>query len=270
MPPAVRVSEYTCVLEKGAHVEVEQFVGPSISIVRSGVFGFRSDGDDRILTTDFLMLANPGQAYEISHDHAGGDCGLVFHFDEDALEDVARHSLGATTRRYFARSVLPPIPRIDALRHLAEQRLVSGGPALGLDEVGLMLAAHALEHANANVASNATKAISRPHARDTVYAALQHLEHAASEELRLADVARAVGLSPFHFLRLFKRETGVTPYRFVIQARIRKAIVLLRETNLPVTRVALDVGFADLSNFINAFRREVGSSPARFRKSLRA
>jgi AraC-like DNA-binding protein len=59
----------------------------------------------------------------------------------------------------------------------------------------------------------------------------------------------------------------VTPHRFLIQTRIRRAIALLRETSRPVTEIAFEVGFGDLSNFINAFRREVGVSPRRYRQS---
>ena len=48
---------------------------------------------------------------------------------------------------------------------------------------------------------------------------------------------------------------------------LRRAIELLRDTRRPVTEVAFEVGFGDLSNFINTFRREVGQSPLRFRKA---
>jgi transcriptional regulator GlxA family with amidase domain len=104
-------------------------------------------------------------------------------------------------------------------------------------------------------------------ARDQVVAAITHIEQSAEGELRLSELAALTRLSPFHFLRLFKRETGVTPYRFLIQTRIRRAIDLLRDTSRPVTEIAFTVGFTDLSNFINAFRREIGVSPGRYRQS---
>jgi AraC-like DNA-binding protein len=72
--------------------------------------------------------------------------------------------------------------------------------------------------------------------------------------------------SPFHLLRLFKQEAGVTPYRFLIRARIRRAVALLLDTRRPITAIAFEVGFGDLSNFIHVFRREVGRSPRDFRR----
>jgi AraC-like DNA-binding protein len=92
-------------------------------------------------------------------------------------------------------------------------------------------------------------------------------EQSVSEELRLGEVAESVGLSAFHFLRLFKREVGVTPYQFLMRLRLRRAIELLRDTNRPVTEIAYEVGFGDLSNFINTFRRELGCSPRQFRSA---
>jgi AraC family transcriptional regulator len=263
---AVRVTEYRCPLVKGARVIVEQFVQASISIVRSGVFGFRSEHDDQLLSTGFLLLANPEQRYQISHDHGGGDSCLIFHFDEGVLAELAGRPVGAASRRYFSRSVLPPLPRVDALRQLAEQRLAAGGPAVGLEELGLALAGCVLAQTAAQPRRAALTAPSS-RTRDTVFAALDFLERSAGEELSLAEMADAVGLSPYHFLRLFKRETGVTPYRFLMQTRVRKAIALLRDTSLPVTEIAFAVGFGDLSNFIHFFRREIGCSPSQFRNA---
>jgi AraC-like DNA-binding protein len=263
---SVRVTDYHCPVEKGAPVAVEQFSQATISVVRSGVFGFRSDRDDQLLSTGFVLLANPGQCYEISHDHAGGDHCLIFRFEEAVLEDIAGSEARSAVRRYFSRSVLPPIPRVDALRRLAEQCFASGGPALGLEQVGLALAGCVLEHTAVRArVSSAPPRTGRT--RDTIFAAVDHLERTASEELSLSDVADVVGLSPYHFLRLFKREIGVTPYRFLMRTRVRNAIELLRDTSLPVTEIAFAVGFGDLSNFINFFRREVGCSPSQFRKA---
>jgi AraC-like DNA-binding protein len=272
MPPAsrlgrersVRVTEYRCPLAKGAPVEVEQFAHATISLVRSGAFGFRSDRDDQLLSVGFLLLANPGQTYETSHEHCGRDRCLTFRFDEAVLEEVGARDPGSRVRRYFARSVLPPLPRADALRHLVEQRLVDGTSTLGLEEVGLALAACVLAHTDTR---RAAPVQSTHRTRDAMFTARAHLEHHAADEISLADAAAVVDLTPYHFVRVFKRETGVTPYRFVMQTRIRNAIALLRDTTQPVTEIAYAVGFGDLSNFINFFRREVGCSPSQFRKA---
>jgi AraC family transcriptional regulator len=258
----VRLTQYQCPYEKGAPVAVEQFSEATIAIVRSGAFRFRSDRDDQLLATGFLLLANPGQCYEISHDQCGGDHCVIFRFDEAVLEEISGSETRSQVRRYFSRSVLPPIPRVDALRQLVDQHF----PTVGLEEVGLALAACVLKHTAARPHRVAPPLQQSRRSRDTVFAALEHIERTPEEEHSLSEVARFVGLSPFHFLRLFKRETGVTPHRFLMQTRVRKAIALLRETSRPVTEIAFAVGFGDLSNFINFFRHEIGCSPSQFRK----
>jgi AraC-like DNA-binding protein len=127
----------------------------------------------------------------------------------------------------------------------------------------LTLAGKPVEEAAARPSSVTSDSAS---ARELMVAAIDLLERAVPEEdVGVQDISESVGLSRFHFVRLFKRETGVTPYQYLLQLRIRHAIGLLRDTQRPVTEIAFDVGFGDLSNFINTFRRKVGCSPRRFR-----
>ena len=72
-------------------------------------------------------------------------------------------------------------------------------------------------------------------------------------------------MSPYHFLRTFKRVTGVTPHQWLLRARLREAARRLAASRAPVTDIALDVGFEDLSNFMRSFRAEFGVSPRRYR-----
>ncbi len=263
---AVRVYEYRCAAARGERPQPEQFARPSISVVRSGVFEFRNERRAQILSAGFVLVGEPGRPYEVSHEHGGGDRCLIFTFDEAVFDEAVGGRKAGGAGGYFARSVLPPLPRVDAIRRAAEARLVAGAPGLGL---GLEEAAFALAACVAGAAGG--RAPGPPtdsrRARDDVYGALALLERSSADDVHLADLARAAGLSPFHFLRLFKREVGVTPYRFLLQARLRRALDLLADTDRPVTEIAFEVGFGDLSNFINAFRREVGCSPGHFRKA---
>jgi AraC-like DNA-binding protein len=259
------VREYHCEARAGDRPRAEQFGRASIAIVRSGVFGIRSGKRTRLLTTGFLMLGNAGQAYEASHEHGGGDRCLVFDFPGTELEEMAEALRRGAGRRPFAVNVMPPLPRADAYRRLAEERLASGAAPLGLEELGLSLAACVLREAGGGAPRSLAREDLR--GRERVLAAIAEIDQHAGDELGLTGLARTAGLSPFSFLRLFKSETGVPPYRFLVQARIRRALALLRDTSRPITEIAFDTGFGDLSNFINAFRREVGCSPRQYRKS---
>jgi AraC family transcriptional regulator len=90
-------------------------------------------------------------------------------------------------------------------------------------------------------------------------------EH-VGEEFSLPRLAAQAGLSKFHFQRLFKSATGVSPSRYQINLRMNVARRLLRETKKSVVDVALEVGYSDPSHFAQLFRRETGLSPSDYRR----
>src|SRR5262249_49990812 len=103
--------------------------------------------------------------------------------------------------------------------------------------------------------------------RDRTVAAARYIESHAADPVSLTAVAEEVGLSPFHFLRSFRRAVGLTPHQYLLRMRLIRAIALLRDTRLSVTEAAYRSGWGDLSNFIRTFRREIGCSPRAFRRN---
>jgi AraC-like DNA-binding protein len=102
--------------------------------------------------------------------------------------------------------------------------------------------------------------------RRAVEAALWINAH-AHEPIDLAATARLSGLSPFHFLRTFAKTLGITPHQYLVRCRLKRAARSLAERERPITDVAFDCGFGDLSNFIRTFRRAAGMSPRAFRNA---
>ena len=90
-------------------------------------------------------------------------------------------------------------------------------------------------------------------------------EHLA-EEFNLERLAAQVGLSKFHFDRLFKSAMGVSPLRYHINLRMNTARRLLRETKKSVVAIAFDVGYTNPSHFAQLFRRETGLPPSHYRR----
>lgn len=93
----------------------------------------------------------------------------------------------------------------------------------------------------------------------------QHLNEAIS----LETVAHAVGVSSFHFCKVFKRATGMTFTDYLSRARVEKAKKLLMRPSNRITEVAYEVGFQSLSHFNRSFRRVASESPTEFRARMR-
>jgi AraC family transcriptional regulator len=89
-----------------------------------------------------------------------------------------------------------------------------------------------------------------------------------SEPLSLADVADSAILSRFHFSRLFRDTTGVTPGRFLSAVRIYHAKRMILTTGMKITDVAFAVGYNSLGSFSNHFTASVSVSPGRFRRIM--
>jgi len=99
-------------------------------------------------------------------------------------------------------------------------------------------------------------------------AALEYIQAHATQELSLHELADAVHLSPFHFSRIFKKSTGLTPHQYVLQWRIEEAKRLLRHSRLELAEISNRVGFRDQSHFTASFRKVTGATPGRWREDV--
>jgi len=96
----------------------------------------------------------------------------------------------------------------------------------------------------------------------------QHLSSEEEGRLGLRIVAREVGMSYFHFSRAFKQSMGMTPTNYIAERRIDFAKELIKETNLPISEIALRSGFSSQSHFTTSFRRMAGITPRAFRNGI--
>ncbi|HKQ67681.1 MAG TPA: AraC family transcriptional regulator [Methylomirabilota bacterium] len=233
----------------------------SLSYVRRGTFGYRSRGRVFELVAGSILVGYPGDEYVCTHDHArsGGDECLSFHLTSELMQEVGdRHAA-------WRRGCVPPLSELMVLAELA-QAAAAGRTDVAVDEIGIAFVTRFVD-----VVSGRARIHFRAHARDrarAVEAACWLDEHAA-EAVDLASAAGAVGLSSFHFLRVFSNVLGVTPHQYLVRARLRRAASLLADESRSITDVAFDVGFGDLSNFVRTFHRAAGVSPGGFRRAAR-
>jgi len=254
------VADFRCSAGPDAQSFVEQHDATSVSYVRRGSFGYRARGESFELVTGSLLVGHCGDEFVCTHDHhAGGDECLSFKLAPalvDSFDD---------RKETWRAGGLPPLPELMVLGELA-QSAATGRNDFGLDEAGLLLIARCLSLTRARRRSSV-----RANARDrrrAVRSALW-LDAHAHEAIDLQRAASEAGLSAFHFLRLFAQVIGVTPHQYLLRSRLRRAAALLVDDAQPITEIALEVGFSDLSNFVRSFRRAAGVSPRRFRYAAR-
>lgn len=101
-------------------------------------------------------------------------------------------------------------------------------------------------------------------------AVLDYIHSHPMEELGLEDLARMARLSPFHFTRLFKASTGLTPHQYVLRWRVEESKRLLRHSKLEIADIAQRLRFSDQSHFTALFRKLTGATPRRWRDDARS
>ena len=107
-----------------------------------------------------------------------------------------------------------------------------------------------------------------PHLQRKIAEVQAFLQANLDRDVDLRAIAGEAALSPYYFTRQFTAYVGVPPYRYLIELRIRRAIELLRDTELTITQICARVGFNSLSHFTTTFRAHTGLSPTAYRRRL--
>ena len=251
------VIDYRCTAGPHDHPYAEQHDAYSVSYVRCGSFGYHTRGRSFELVAGAVLIGRPGDEFMCTHaHHAGGDECLCLRVDPALAAE-----LGDTL---WTSRALPPLPVLGISGELTQ------AAAARRDREHLLAAAHEFLARFATLAGTAapTRTILPRERRRLVQAALW-LDAHAGETLDIAGIARSAHMSTFHFLRLFARAIGTTPYQYLLGARLRHAARLLATDADPITVIAGAVGFGDLSNFVRTFGRAAGMSPRAYRSMAR-
>ena len=235
----------------------ERHAWQSISIVLSGTFTYRRDRGPSLISPGSILLGSVGHDFECSHEHGEGDRCLSFQFDEQLFERIAREA--GASRAAFNHDRLPPLRALAPLTARAAAGISRQG---SLEDLAFDLAVTVLQ-LEGETLGNPIAVAMRDHSR--VAEVLRHMEAHPEEPHTLPRLAEIAGLSRYHFLRTFKSVTGVTPHQWLLRTRLRDAARRLLSSRAPITEIALEVGFDDLSNFIRSFRTEFGISPRQYR-----
>lgn len=98
--------------------------------------------------------------------------------------------------------------------------------------------------------------------------AVRYIEKNYTEQINIDDIIDRIHISKYYFIRLFKQHMGMTPYSYLINYRINRSKILLRTESISVSEIAGKTGFADVSNFINQFKKQTGQKPMEYRRSF--
>lgn len=101
---------------------------------------------------------------------------------------------------------------------------------------------------------------------ETVQDVKKYINEHINEDITVKQLAKQTHMSPSHFSRIFKQQTGFSPYDYVLVSRLNKAKEYLQRTDLTISEIAFETGFNSESNFIYFFTSNTGVSPKKFKR----
>lgn len=111
-----------------------------------------------------------------------------------------------------------------------------------------------------------TKSKGKSNYEDSIQTVKEYITENLNENLTVGALAEIVNMSSSHFSRVFKQQTGFSPYDYILISRLNRAKYLLQVTDMTVSAIAYEIGFNSESNFIYFFTENEGISPGKFRK----
>ncbi|MGK7887914.1 MAG: helix-turn-helix domain-containing protein [Leptolyngbyaceae cyanobacterium] len=191
---------------------------------------------------------------------------LQVQLPETFLKRVAEETLGKDGDRL---SLVPTFQcrqhQLEAIATLlvGEVRQRQPGSGLYLDSLANVLAVELLRHYGTTSAQVPNYEGGLPTYQ--LKQVLDYIDAHLAGDIKLADLARLLGMSPFHFGRMFKQSMGISPHQYVIQQRIERAKHLLKQSDRAIIDIALECGFTSHSHLSKQFRKVVGIAPKHYR-----
>jgi AraC-like DNA-binding protein len=234
-----------------------------IAVTEEGAGRCVTRGVSDVGTSRSIMVFNPGEP------HAGGVSGNTtwryrgLYITEAMLRDICEN-VGArpVPTPYFNDSVVKDAQLADLLvrahRALEVRDARLTRESLFLAGIARLMERHGEPRPPSPNAGNE---------RDPVRRALDYMQSNLACDLSISELAACAGLSPFHFVRCFRKANGLPPHACLTQLRLNRARLLLAEGKSPA-EVALSVGFYDQSHLIKHFKRTYGITPGQYAAAL--
>jgi AraC-like DNA-binding protein len=232
----------------------------TIPVIEAGAEGYDYRGTHYVAEAGSVPVINPGELHTGARAVEAGWRYRVMYVPVDFIHDLATDIAGrAQPLPWFEPGVIRDPDLADRLRrahHLLEESTADplAAEAALLDALSMLL-----------VRYGGTRHAAQSHgANDSRVAAMKDcLTGDLTAPLKLAQLADAVGLSPFHAARLFAQTTGLPPHAWRNQVRLQRSLAPLR-AGASVVDVAAASGFTDQSHFTRHFRRMFGVPPGRW------
>lgn len=252
----------------------EQLSTLDITFPRAGAFVRHIGRRQYLADPNHVIFFNRKETYRVSHPVPEGDDCSIFNLSDQAIIDIIADfhpAAGETPDAPFPFRDAPSSPRLFAFhRRVMQYARDAAHDTVAIDECVLALVERAVQAAFTARGRRPVRlkpATRRAH-RTLAHDARTILSEQYRKPLTLDGLARQVHSSAYHLARVFRQHTGLSIHRYLNRLRLRAGLDRVAGGEPNLTAIALDLGFGSHSHFSDAFRREFGCPPSRFRNAI--
>jgi len=238
--------------------------GYCLGVIEKGALGFRYMGENLVAPAGAVNLAIPGEVHTGRAAKKAGWTYRMFYLDADLFTKTAAQMTGKKMPLPFIREGVLFDPGLAGMIRRLHRRLQNPQVSILEKETGLLA-----------VLGCVIRQYSRPritgwptgYEPNVVKSARDFIQAHYHRDISVRELAAITGLSPYHFIRVFQKQVGLTPHAYLTQVRIQRAGQRLQNGEA-IVDTALKTGFFDQSHLTRHFKRIVGVTPGRYRNSV--
>jgi AraC family transcriptional regulator len=265
-----RIMDFKCMCTDCRTSKPEYSESFCISFVRKGNFLFNVFRHSLDSYSGCVLITKPGYERTVTHMHTIPDECTILDFKSSFFEEVKNQysSVRFLSDNDWHSTLLKTNAETEFLHFQILQLIFTkSGSKLQIDNLVMEIVDKVLRHiTDYNPGEKISSRLKKNHLL-TIERAKDYITKNFTSDISLAEIADYCHVSPFHFSRIFKTFTSISPHQFLLSIRLKNSELLLKETALPVADVAFTSGFNSIEHFTSAFRQKYKSPPATFRDS---
>lgn len=212
------------------------------------------------------MALNPGQSILVTQDvHTREYTALVIN--KRFLQEIAYNACGKTDVQFILDSYVVSRRLTNFFEDfIYEATNMQSNYTLMLDSISIQIVIQLLREINSNILNKINRKVysDKPH----INKAIEYIKEYYNSNISIDDLCKVCNLSPYHFIRIFKLETGKTPHEFILDKKISKALRKIKDGQHSLNEVSQLCGFISQSHFSTVFKKKVGVSPLVYKRQL--
>lgn len=267
-----RIEDFRCHCEVCSVTSPEYNNSFSISFIRKGFFEYQTFKRNDEVHVGRMLISKPGFEHRTRHINSQPDIVTIFEFKrnffEESILDMYSDKLPWLLKNNDLHSLMiNTTPELEYHHKSIFEKITSKKyNSLEIDEMIIDLLEKVMSLLGGAETPEKIPDKLKVYHLGTIEKAIDHILSHFKENISLQQLAEYCLISPFHFSRIFKSMTKVSPHQYLTSVRLTHARVLLTETNSPVSDVAYECGFNSPEHFVTAFRLYYKMKPSSLRE----